>query len=142
MEILHPTTLHQLIEDVFGALPIFRSIPWNTVRIPCGLRVTGDSAGGHLSGSSSATWSTYWKKGALESRRAVCVYASYIPPTKSVDQVKEEISRAIKAAAPSYGPSDAVDFKDLWSRQIADIGMRIPPSGMCLLSRSGKYLIS
>ncbi len=36
---------------------------------------------------------------------------TYIPKGKSVAQVKKEITDAIKAVAPSYGVSDARDFK-------------------------------
>lgn len=38
---------------------------------------------------------------------------TYLPKGKSVEQVKSEITSAIKAVAPSYGASDASDFKGL-----------------------------
>jgi acetyl esterase len=38
---------------------------------------------------------------------------TYLPKRKSVVEVKNEITNAIKAVAPSYGASEAADFKTL-----------------------------
>ena len=38
---------------------------------------------------------------------------TYLPKRKSVVEVKSEITNAIKAVAPSYGASEAADFKTL-----------------------------
>lgn len=106
-----PNYMHNLIEDVFGAIA---HIQENAARYggdPKRIAVTGDSAGGHLS-ESAALLSPLIGDGGFCTRAGVYEYLpSYMPQGKSVDQVRKEITDAIKAVAPSYGPSDARHFK-------------------------------
>lgn len=106
-----PNHMHQLIEDVFGAIAHIQEHAVEYGADPMRIAVTGDSAGGHLSEAAALLGPHIGNGGFGEQEGLYEFLPSYTPPTKSVDQVKEEISRAIKAAAPSYGPSDAVDFK-------------------------------
>jgi acetyl esterase len=106
-----PTYMHKLIEDVFGAIAHIQEHAARYGADASRIAVTGDSAGGHLS-EAVATLSTLIGNGGFGERNGVYNYMpTYIPKGKSVEQVKNEITNAIKAVAPSYGPSDAGDFK-------------------------------
>ncbi|MEI9920173.1 MAG: alpha/beta hydrolase fold domain-containing protein [Bacteroidota bacterium] len=106
-----PTYMHQLIEDVFGAIAHIQEHAAQYGGDPKRLAVTGDSAGGHLS-EAAAMFSTMIGEGGFGEKPGVYQYRpTYIPKGKTVDQVGKEITGAIKAVAPSYGVSDAHDFK-------------------------------
>lgn len=106
-----PTYMHQLIEDVFGAIAHIQEHAAEYGADPKRIAVTGDSAGGHLS-EAAATLCPLIGEGGFGERPTVYQYLpTYVPKGKSVDQVKNEICNAIKAVAPSYGPSDARQFK-------------------------------
>lgn len=106
-----PTSMHQLIEDVFGAIAHIQENAARYGADPSRIGVTGDSAGGHLS-EAAALLCTMIGDGGFGEQAGVYEYRpTYMPKGKSVDQVREEIVNSIKAVAPSYGPSDARDFK-------------------------------
>lgn len=107
----HPTYMHKLIEDVFGAIAHIQEHAVRYGGDPTRIAVTGDSAGGHLA-EAAATLSPLIGDGGFGVSNGVYQYMpTYLPKRKSVVDVKNEITNAIKAVAPSYGPSDAADFK-------------------------------
>jgi len=105
-----PNHMHNLIEDVFGAIAHIQENASRYGADPKRLAVTGDSAGGHLS-EAAATLSSMIGDGGFDGEATFNYKPSYIPKGKSISQVRTEIMDAVKAVAPSYGPSDARDFK-------------------------------
>lgn len=106
-----PTYMHQLIEDVFGAIAHIREHAAEYGIDPNRLAVTGDSAGGHLS-ECAALFGPYIGDGGFGKQAGVYQFLpTYLPKGKTIAQIRAEITTSVKAAAPSYGPSDAASFK-------------------------------
>jgi acetyl esterase len=106
-----PTYMHQLIEDVFGAIAHIQEHAKQYGGDPNRIAVTGDSAGGHLSEAAATLAPLIGDKGFGKQDGVYNYTPSYIPKGKSAVDVKRSITTAIKAVAPSYGPSDAPEFK-------------------------------
>ena len=134
-----PNSMHQLIEDVFGAIAHIQEHAGEYGLDPGRLAVTGDSAGGHLS-AAAAVLSPLIGEGGFGKRPGVYQYRpSYVPEGKSVAQLREEIMGAVRAAAPSYGPFDAANFSmfvrqtdTAYRRAISPIA-HVPPASERLL---------
>jgi acetyl esterase len=123
-----PTYMHQLIEDVFGAIAHIQEHAAKYGGDPTCIAVTGDSAGGHLA-EAAATLSPLIGDGGFGVTSGVYQYLpTYLPKLKSVVDVKNEITSAIKAVAPSYGASEAADFKTLLEQTDQDYWNAISPS--------------
>ena len=98
-----PTQLHQIIEDVYGAL---LHISENAAKYggdSSKLLLTGDSAGGHLSASAANFVERIGDRGFGKTQGVYEFMPTYMPKGKTVAQVRNELAEAIKAAAPSYG---------------------------------------
>jgi acetyl esterase/lipase len=106
-----PTYMHQLIEDVFGAIAHIREHAAQYGIDPNRLAVTGDSAGGHLS-ECAALFGPFIGDGGFGRQAGIYQFMpTYLPKGKNIEQVRKDITQSIKAAAPSYGPSDAALFR-------------------------------
>jgi acetyl esterase len=123
-----PNYMHQLIEDVFGAIAHIQEHAARYSGDPTRIAVTGDSAGGHLA-EAVATLSPLIGDGGFGKTSGVYQYMpSYLPKGKSLEQVKNEITSAVKAVAPSYGASEAADFKTLLAQTDQGYWDAISPS--------------
>ena len=89
--------------------------------------MTGESAGGHLS-AAAALLSTLIGEGGFGKREGVYQYRpSYVPKGKTLEQVRTEITSAVKASAPSYGVFDARHFEPLVKEKNKNIGTLFHP---------------
>lgn len=98
-----PNTMPDLIEDVFGAIAHIQEHATEYGADATRIAVTGDSAGGHLSAAVANMAGMIGEGGFGEKDRVFEYRPSYVPEGKSIVQVGDEISRAIRAAVPSYG---------------------------------------
>lgn len=98
-----PTELHQLIEDVYGALLHIMENATKYGGDPTRICVTGDSAGGHLSASVANFVERIGDRGFGKTQGIYEFLPTYMPKGKTIAQVKSELAKAIKAVAPSYG---------------------------------------
>jgi acetyl esterase/lipase len=96
-------TMANLIEDVFGGIAHIAEHAAQYGGDPTRIGVTGDSAGGHLSAAASLMTNMIGDGGFGKTAGVFQFMPSYLPKGKTVAQVRDELSKAIKAAAPSYG---------------------------------------
>jgi acetyl esterase/lipase len=92
-----------LIEDVFGGIAHIAEHAAQYGGDPTRIGVTGDSAGGHLSAAASLMTTMIGDGGFGKTPGVFQFMPSYLPKGKTAAQVRDELSTAIKAAAPSYG---------------------------------------
>jgi len=96
-------TMANLIEDVYGALAHIMEHAAEYGGDPSRLGLTGDSAGGHLSAACSLMVHKIGTGGFGKTPGIFEFHPTYLPPHKTAEQVKAEMLKAIRAAAPSYG---------------------------------------
>lgn len=100
-------TMADIIDDVFGAIAHIMEHAKEYGGDPTRIAVTGDSAGGHLSAVAGTMPNKIGSGGFGKTPGIFEFLPSYMPKGKTVDQVRNEMMVAIKAAAPSYGVFDA-----------------------------------
>jgi acetyl esterase/lipase len=96
-------TMANLIEDVFGGIAHIMEHAAEYGGDPARVGVTGDSAGGHLSAVASLMADMIGPRGFDKVPGVFEFMPSYLPKGKTANQVRDEMLRGIKAAAPSYG---------------------------------------
>jgi acetyl esterase/lipase len=96
-------TLANVIEDVFGAIAHIMEHATGYGGDPTRVGVTGDSAGGHLAAAASLMANMIGSRGFGKTPGVFEFMPSYLPKGKTAEQVRDEILKAIRAAAPSYG---------------------------------------
>ncbi len=97
------TTMANIIEDVFGGIAHIMEHAAEYGGDPTRIGVTGDSAGGHLAAVASLMPNMIGSHGFGKTAGVYEFMPSYIPKGKTVEQVRDEMMKAIKAGAPSYG---------------------------------------
>ncbi|MBO0342173.1 MAG: alpha/beta hydrolase [Bacteroidota bacterium] len=112
-----PNAMHELIEDVFGAIAHIQEHAAEYGGDPTKIAITGDSAGGHLSASAAILSPMIGDGGFGKANDVYEFMPSYMPNGKTVEAVNKEITEAIKVVAPSYGPFSAEDFKQFMPQQ-------------------------
>jgi acetyl esterase/lipase len=70
---------------------------------PTRIGVTGDSAGGHLAAVASLMPNMIGSRGFGKTPGVFEFMPTYLPQGKTAEQVRDEMVKAIKAGAPSYG---------------------------------------
>jgi acetyl esterase/lipase len=96
-------TMANLIEDVFGAIAHIMEHATAYGGDPMRVGVTGDSAGGHLAAVASLMTDKIGSRGFGKLPDVFEFMPTYLPRGKTAEQVRAEMLKAIKAAAPSYG---------------------------------------
>ena len=125
-----------LIDDVFGGIAHIMEHAAQYGGDPTRIGVTGDSAGGHLSAAASLMTNMIGSRGFGKAPGVFEFMPTYLPKGKTVEQVRDEMTKAVKAAAPSYGVfggdllnayanDPAAD--QTWKEAIAPLG-HIPPA--------------
>jgi len=129
-------TMANLIEDVFGGIAHIMENAAKYGGDPTRIGVTGDSAGGHLSAAAALMPDKIGAGGFGKTPNVFEFMPTYMPKGKTVEQVRDEMLKAIKAAAPSYGVFGAAQLnpysdehaKDpAWKEAIAPL-RHIPPA--------------
>ncbi len=96
-------TMANLIEDVFGGIAHIMEHAAEYGGDATRVGVTGDSAGGHLSAVASLMPNMIGSRGFGKTPGVFEFMPSYLPKGKTAEQVRDEMMKAIKAGAPSYG---------------------------------------
>ena len=129
-------TMADLIDDVFGGIAHIMEHAAQYGGDPSRIGVTGDSAGGHLSAAASLMPNMIGSRGFGKTPGVFEFLPSYLPKGKTAEQVRDEMMKAIKAAAPSYGVfsatmlnaySDNPAADQSWKEAVAPLS-HIPPA--------------
>ena len=129
-------TMANLIEDVFGGIAHIMEHAAKYGGDPTRIGVTGDSAGGHLSAAASLMPNMIGSRGFGKAPGVFEFMPTYLPKGKTAEQVRDEMMKAIKSAAPSYGVfggallnpySDEHANDPAWKEAIAPLS-HIPPA--------------
>ncbi len=129
-------TMADIVDDVFGAIAHIIEHASEYGGDPTRIGLTGDSAGGHLSAFAADAANKIGDGGFGKTKGVFEFLPSYMPKNKTVEQVRNEIMAAVKAAAPSYGVfsgnllntySDDPNADETWKDAIAPMS-NIPPA--------------
>jgi acetyl esterase/lipase len=98
-----PNTMANLIEDVFGGIAHVMEHAAEYGGDATRIGITGDSAGGHLAAVASLMTKKIGSGGFGRSAGVFEFMPSYLPKGMTVEQLRDRMASAIRAAAPSYG---------------------------------------
>ena len=113
-------TMADLIDDVFGGIAHIMEHASQYGGDPTRVGVTGDSAGGHLSAAASLMTNMIGSRGFGKTPGVFEFMPRYLPKGKTVEHVRDEMTKAIKAAAPSYGVFSAASLNAYTDNPAAD----------------------
>jgi acetyl esterase/lipase len=115
-----PNTMANLIEDVFGGIAHIMEHAREYGGDPARIGVTGDSAGGHLAAVASLMTKKIGSGGFGTTAGVFEFLPSYVPRGRTVEEVRAQLTAAIKAAAPSYGVFSAAQLNTYATDPAAD----------------------
>jgi len=110
-----PNTMNQLIEDCYGAILHIREHASEYGINPKRIGVTGDSAGGHLSASMIDLVGLVGDGGFGNKPGVYQFRPTYMPKGMSSKKARKQLTKSIKAAAPSYGVFDQQSLRSFIS---------------------------
>ena len=113
-------TMASLVEDVFGGIVHIMGHAAEYGGDPARVGVTGDSAGGHLAAVASLMTEMVGSRGFGTLPGVFEFMPSYLPKGKTAEQVRSEMLRANKAAAPSYGVFNAAQLSPFSDEHVND----------------------
>ncbi len=113
-------TMADLIGDVFGGIAHVMEHAASYGGDPTRVGVTGDSAGGHLSAVASLMTNMIGSRGFGKTPGVYEYMPTYLPKGKTAEQVRDEMMKAIKAAAPSYGVFSSARLQRYANAQAGD----------------------
>jgi len=96
-------TMADLIGDVYGAIAHIMEHAAEYGGDPKRIGLTGDSAGGHLSAAAINMANKIGSGGFGKTPGVFEFLPVYLPKNKTVEQLRSEMMKSLKAAAPSYG---------------------------------------
>jgi acetyl esterase/lipase len=113
-------TMANLIEDVFGGIAHIMEHATEYGADPTRVGVTGDSAGGHLAAVASLMPNMIGSRGFGKWPGVFEFMPSYLPKGKAAGQIRDEMLKAVKAAAPSYGGFSAARLNPYSDEHVDD----------------------
>jgi acetyl esterase/lipase len=113
-------TMADLIGDVFGGIAHVMEHAAAYGGDPTRIGVTGDSAGGHLAAVASLMTNMIGSRGFGKTPGVYEFMPTYLPNGKTAEQVRDEMVKAIKAGAPSYGVFSPARLKRFASETAGD----------------------
>ena len=106
-----PTYMHNIIEDVFGAIAHIQQHASEYGADGSRIAITGDSAGGHLAEAAAVFAPQIGNRGFGIQQGIYEFEPTYQPKDLSLSDIRRSISTSIKAVAPSYAPSDQTSIQ-------------------------------
>jgi len=122
-----PNTMADIMGDVYGALAHIQEHARSYGADPSRIGVTGDSAGGHMSAAAIDFVDRIGDEGFGVKPGVYQFKPTYMPAGKTVAQVREELTRAIKASAPSYGIFNAAAMRQFAQGESDDFRKALAP---------------
>src|SRR5262249_6042934 len=113
-------TMADLIDDVFGGIAHIMEHAAEYGADPTRVGLTGDSAGGHLAAVVSLMTDKIGSRGFGKLPGVFEFMPSYLPKGKDAEQVRGDMLKAIRAAAPSYGVFSAVQLNPYAAEHVND----------------------
>jgi acetyl esterase/lipase len=113
-------TMADLIDDCYGGILHIMEHAAQYGGDATRIGVTGDSAGGHLSAAVSVMTNMIGSRGFGKTPGVFEYMPSYLPKGMTVEQARDQLSKAIKAAAPSYGVFSAANLNHYSTDPAAD----------------------
>jgi acetyl esterase/lipase len=122
-----PNTMVDIMGDVFGAIAHLQEHARSYGADPSRIGVTGDSAGGHMSAAVINLVDHIGDEGFGVKPGVYQFKPTYLPAGKTAAQVRDELTRAIKASAPSYGIFTAAAMRQFMQGESDDARKALAP---------------
>jgi len=109
-----PNTLQDLIEDAYGAVVHIMENASLYGGDSKYIFLTGDSSGGHLCSAVANFVERLGENGFNKQQNTFEFYPTYMPKGKTIEEIKEKLSKCIKGVAPNYGVFTTETFEKIF----------------------------